>query len=285
MLAINPQPAMNCVFVGDDGPCQRTRHVQKSGRVRTLCPLHFAKYNRDIASKNYLKNTRDLSDLELTAFKKRRTEESVIRTQKSIILRQMVLHSIADSEIQRIATIFDRIKKKEAYVIVPNAIRPLTIKDIKTKGCAKPITFQATMPYKRTMQAVSNANDYLSSVIAALRIVFPKCDKLLVKLLKSAAGDTAQELHTDFTPGQTTQPMKDLTAFHYSALISFEKNTRLLCDMDKKEIDIPLYSMILFRGDFRHAGAAYSKMNRRLFISLSSESFPETDDVFIHKFY
>ena len=276
---------MYCTSVGEGSPCQMKRHIQKGGRVRPLCKIHLAKYNRDNASKNYLKKTKDLSELELNAFRKRITEESVKRTQKSINLRQDVLLSIVDSEVQRISRILDRIKKKEAYVIVPNAIRPITIRDIKIKARAKFITFGSTRPYKRTMQAVSNATDYLSSVITALSTVFPKCDKLLVKLLKSQAGDTAQELHTDFTPTQTTTAIKDLSGYHYSALISFEENTRLLCDTEKKEIHIPLFSMILFRGDFRHAGAAYPATNHRLFLSLSSESFPETEDVFIHTYH
>ena len=275
---------MNCTFVGEGSPCQMKRHIQKGGRVRPLCKIHLAYYNRSIASKNYLKRTNDLSELELNAYRKRITEESVKRTLKSTKLRRTVLHSIVDSEVQRISRIFDRIKNKEPYVIVPNAIRPLTFDDIITKGPAEPITFGTTRPYKRTMQAVSNASDYLSSIITALSIVFPKCDKLLVKLLKSVAGDPAQELHTDFTPNQTTRPMKDLSGFHYSALISFEENTRLLCDTDMKEIHLPLYSLILFRGDFKHAGAAYQTTHRRLFLSLSSESFPGTDVVFIHTF-
>ena len=75
----------------------------------------------------------------------------------------------------------------------------------------------------------------------------------------------------------TTRPITDL-----SGLISFQKNTRLLCHEENTEVDIPLHSMLLYRGDFSHAGAAYNKKNCRLFISLSSELYPQTEDVLLH---
>lgn len=275
-----------CMFKGDGSPCQSKRFTQGDGRKRNLCRSHFAEYNRSIAAKNYLKKTEHLPEKELIAFKKRITVASVMRTHKSNFHREIRLESIEDPEIQRIAQALDRIKKKEAYVLVPNAIQPLTLEDIKTVGLDEPITFgTAEPPYKRTMQKVSNAQNYLSNIMAALGIVFPKCDNIVVKLLTSQSGDKEQDIHTDFHKIQTTRPMKDLSAFHYSALISFEANTRLLCDAELKEVAIPLYSMLLFRGDFQHAGAAYPQLHHRLFISLSSESFPLTDDVPLHMYH
>jgi hypothetical protein len=247
---------------------------------------HFAKYNYSIAAKNYAKKSQELSEDQYHEFKKQKTAASVKRTHKSEKERQYQLDLIEDPEIRRIAQILDRIKKKEAYVIVPDVIHPsTTIKDIKTTGPEHFITFgSATLPYKRTMQAIENPMDILSNVLAAMRHVFSKCNHLVVKLLKSKAGDAAQDIHTDFIPTTTTPSIKDLSAFHYSAIISFEENTRLLCHVEEKEVNIPLYSMLFFRGDFIHAGAAYAKMNRRIFISISSTSFPVTDDVFLHTF-
>ena len=275
-----------CAFKGDGSPCPFYGFIQRSGRKRKLCRIHFAEYNRRIAIKNFEKKTINLPDDQLKIFTNQIREAAVERTHKSNFIREMQLQSIEDPEIQRIAQILDRIKKKELFVIVPNAIQPLTFEDIKTIGVVEPITFgTAEKPYKRTMQKVSNARDYLSNVMSALHIVFPKCDNIVVKLLTSQAGDKEQDIHTDFHKTETTPSVKDLSAFHYSALVSFEANTRLICvmsDTEKKEVSIPLYGMLLFRGDFRHAGASYPQLHRRLFLSLSSESFPLTDDVSLH---
>lgn len=273
---------MSCQFKGDGSPCQRLSLVQSKGKKRALCQIHLVQYNRRSAATNFLKQTKDLSQEQLEAFKKKKTEESVKRTQKSINLRRNNLISTEDLEVRRIAEVLDKIFKKEAYVIVPNVIKHLTLRDIRTTGPKEPINFGGKSPSKRSMQRVSNPQNYLSNVMEAMRVVFPGCDKLVVKLLQSEAGDLAQDTHTDFRPDATTKPMKNLSAFHYSALISFQKNTRLLCHMSRTEIDIPLHSMMFFRGDFPHAGAAYRQKHCRLFISLSSASFPLTEDVVIH---
>ena len=132
------------------------------------------------------------------------------------------------------------------------------------------------------MQVVPNPEDYLSNVLEALRIVFSGYDKLVFKLLKSEEGDLAQTTHTDLVSDITTGPITDLSAFHYSALISFQTNTRLLCHEENTEVDIPLHSMLLYRNDFPHAGAAYNNKNYRLFISMSSELYPQTEDILLH---
>ena len=49
----------------------------------------------------------------------------------------------------------------------------------------------------------------------------------------------------------------------------------------RESVDIPLYSMLFFRGDMPHAGAGYSKTNHRLFLSVSLDKFPVTENVFI----
>ena len=101
-------------------------------------------------------------------------EDGRISDENTEISRQETC-SIENPEVQRIAQVLDRIKSKERYVIVPDVIKPLTLKDIKTAGPIKLITFGTTRPYKRTMQVVSNPEDYLSNVLEALRIVFSGC--------------------------------------------------------------------------------------------------------------
>ena len=55
--------------------------------------------------------------------------------------------------------------------------------------------------------------------------------------------------------------------------------TILLVGEGRKTVSIPLPSMLFFRGDITHAGAGYIVENARVFISVSSDAFPVTDDV------
>ena len=270
---------MGCKCIDNGVQCTTARLSQPGGKLRSMCPKHFAASNLAGKVKKESEKIASFTPEQLEVYKKKKTEESLKRIQKSVDKRRAQLNSIENLEVQRIAQVLDRIKSKERYVIVPDVIYPLTLKDIKTTGPIQPITFGSTRPYKRTMQIVSNPEDYLSNVIKALRVVFSGCDKLVVKLLKSEAGDLAQTTHTDLASDMKNRPITDLSAFHYSALISFQK---LLCHEELTEVDIPLYSMLLYRGDFPHAGAAYSKKNCRLFISLSSELHPMTDDILLH---
>ena len=106
--------------------------------------------------------------------------------------------------------------------------------------------------------------EILSDVLSALKIIFSKCVHTVVKLLTSLAGDTQQALHCDFD--KKKKQVSSLCEFHYSAIVCLEKNTRLIVGLRRESIDIPLHSMLLFRGDMVHAGAAYTEKNRRLFI-------------------
>ena len=55
----------------------------------------------------------------------------------------------------------------------------------------------------------------------------------------------------------------------YSLIIAIEKNTQLILSNSKK-ITIPINGMIMFRGDYQHAGASYIKSNHRIFASCSN---------------
>ena len=98
------------------------------------------------------------------------------------------------------------------------------------------------------------------------------CKSIKAKILRSMAGDVPQALHRDHAPTASTKAIKSLSSYHYSAVISFEDDTRLI--IGEKEIDIQRFSMLFYRGDMDHAGAGYTKCNGRLFLSISSKSFP-----------
>ena len=99
------------------------------------------------------------------------------------------------------------------------------------------------------------------------------------KLITSSPGDPQQPLHRDFD--KEKKPVPNLSEFHYSAIVSLEENTRLIVGRLGESIDIPLHSMLIFRGDMLHACVGYTDTNRRLFISASCDKFPVTGNVFI----
>ena len=220
--------------------------------MRSMCSKHFAAFNLAGKVKKESEKIAAFTPEQLEVYKKKKTEESLKRIQKSVDKRRAQLMSIENPEVQGIAQVLDRIKSKDDVikskddVIVPDVIKPLTLKDIKTTGPIEPTTFSTTRPYKRTMQIVSNPEDYMSNIMEVFRIVFSGYDKLVVKLLKSEAGDSAQTTHTDLVSDMTTRPITDLAAFYYSALIRFQTNTRLLYHEENTEVDIPLHSMLLF---------------------------------------
>ena len=87
------------------------------------------------------------------------------------------------------------------------------------------------------------------------------------KLLKSIDNCPEQELHMDTKVSNMSNHDTP-----YSILISINPDTKLVL-ADKTCIDIPLFGMIMFRGDYMHAGAAYHKLNYRLFATFSNSHF------------
>ena len=88
-----------------------------------------------------------------------------------------------------------------------------------------------TIPSRRTMQPVMNPGYFLVDVIKAINKVFTHCPTLVFKLLKSAKGDPAQDNHADFAPDDSNPAaITDLKGCHYSAFISIQDDTRLLCN-------------------------------------------------------
>ena len=169
------------------------------------------------------------------------------------------------------------------YVIVPNVIIDVVkMKSLIFQGQEEPITFSliGDSPSKRSMQTIKNPESFLLNVLSAIKIVFAKCNTIVVKLLRSLPGDLEQLTHVDFDT-KNAHSVKDFSEFNYSGIISIESDTKLLVSQSRKSVDIPLHSMLFFRGDMPHAGAGYSKKNKRLFLSVSSDKFPVTENVFI----
>lgn len=120
---------------------------------------------------------------------------------------------------------------------VENSILSSTqLSDInKLKGRAESIIFMATeYSYKRTMQT-----EVLSYV---LRIVFAMSNVIEVKRLESSAGDIEQMTHVDFKRKESNY-VKNLSEFHYSAIISTEQDTQLLVAESRESVNIPVYAV------------------------------------------
>ena len=92
--------------------------------MRSLCPKHFAAFNLAGKVKKESEKIAAFTPEQLEVYKKKKTEESLKRIQKSVDKRRAQLMSIENPEVQRIAQVLD--KSKERYVIVPDVIKPLT---------------------------------------------------------------------------------------------------------------------------------------------------------------
>lgn len=83
------------------------------------------------------------------------------------------------------------------------------------------------------------------------------------------------EMERDRTAKKWTRNWKDI---QYSILISVWPGTVWVNDRGET-IEIPVGSFIIWRGDYRHRGGAYSTEHHRLFICLGSERYPPSDYV------
>lgn len=211
--------------------------------------MHLAAANKTARHKAIKKMMTSHSNGGLQSIEDISRRESLTRMRKYRTDRNALWDGIIDANIKRIAVHLDQIKDNKKCVVVPHIISNATVPDnVKFVGKAKQITFSNEgVPSKRAMQLVKNPKKILSGSV----------------------------------PRGIETPLLYLSAFHYSAVISVEETTRLLLGKALEGILIPLHSMIFFRGDIMHAGAAYSVSNRRLFLSSSLKSFPTSEDVLI----
>jgi hypothetical protein len=176
------------------------------------------------------------------------------------------LLNIQDTEVKRIVKALDEIHDGKKIIQVNDVIAPtVRTADIRLAE-GKENNFFSPEPHLRTMQPIKDPGAIVGNVIAAIKIVLPQCTYMVVKMLKSEAGDTVQIAHTGYVPDAIPKPVTHFKAFHYSAV------TRLLINKSRDEITIPLHAMVL------HAGAKYNIKNSRHFISASTATFPASDD-------
>ena len=98
------------------------------------------------------------------------------------------------------------------------------------------------------MQAVENAKDLMPEVLEAVRVVFPDCTEIAVKVIRSESGDTPQLTHNDFAPAHHPKRIQNLKGFHHSAIIGLQNGTHLLVGEENKSIHIPCSSMVFLEG-------------------------------------
>ena len=125
---------------------------------------------------------------------------------------------------------------------------------------------------KRYMRHVSrNCHPSCNDLLSAIHDIFTD-SHIHLKVIYSLPGDVAQLQHTDMLDKYTQTTPQDRRKYHYSIIVAVCKNTKLI--FEKVLIDIPVGSMIIFRGDTPHAGAAYKNYNHRFFISIAHPLYP-----------
>lgn len=219
----------------------------------TTIPLHCDKHHTNANRKNKLKSEKKAIMMINDAhenYKVRLNSQSRDRNRAYRNRRRESLHKIVDAKVKAIASRLDTIKDGQHYVIIPNVVSNLlTVDDIVREGDIKPIDFtSATGPVTRTMQAVQNAKDLIPEVLEALRVVFPDCTEIVVKVIRSESDDTPQLTHNDFAPTLHTKRIQNLKGFHYSAIIGLQNGTHLLVGEENKSIHIPRSSMMFLEG-------------------------------------
>ena len=200
-------------------------------------------------------------------------------------------HNTVTSSICRVLIdnfiIFDR-----EYVILSDVIKPIA--DIK-KFILKfdgyePINFDTKLLTRQqstrilldpnsciveeTLKILFDSLAMFFTVISSEQSSPPDKFELVYKLLKSLPNCPKQELHHD-----SKQRSDSSYNIQYSLIVAIESNTKLILS-DHNNIDIPINGMIMFRGDYMHAGASYPKINHRIFASCSNKPL-EKKNVFV----
>lgn len=163
------------------------------------------------------------------------------------------------------------------YVIVSNVINPITKISafIKNFGDYELINFDTASSKREQSTTIfdkTQLNTELKILTDSLNMFFDVLSSnesstskfnISYKLLKSLPNCKSQALHCD------SNCKDSLYDIQYSLIIAIEKNTQFILSNSKK-ITIPINGMIMFRGDYQHAGASYIKSNHRIFASCSN---------------
>jgi hypothetical protein len=210
-------------------------------------------------------------------------ESNRLQSKEGMRVMRLADQRLASSMTDIVSRITKRLQymrhKSLDYILISDVVSELNASQILLTDNAEPINFSKNHNNKRDMQTILNPRNYIPDVLDALHSVFPGCDRVIVKVIRSKSHDRPQVMHYDFNSQLVHLRVPTLSAFHYSVIIAIEPNTHLL--IHNKRVNIPINSMICFRGNIPHAGGGYSTANTRLFISLSCAQFPVDDNVYI----
>ena len=100
---------------------------------------------------------------------------------------------------------------------------------------------------------------------------------IIWKILKSEPGCIMQKMHMDAPEMIGVLEPEDV---RYSIILSIMDGTKIVLH-NSKVVALPLRGMIMFRGDYPHAGAAYVEANYRVFVACYSNKFKPLANDFI----
>jgi hypothetical protein len=104
-----------------------------------------------------------------------------------------------------------------------------------------------------------------------------KNTKIIMKELLSTTNCDQQRLHRDYVYGNDAVKKRRRINMLFSCIIALEDNANAskIINHNRKEIVILQGSVLIWRGEYYHAGGKYSKVNRRLFFHVLG---PDVDE-------
>ena len=180
-------------------------------------------------------------------------------------------------DISRIL-IHNLIVLKSDYLIIHNVItKNIDLNElIKCFSDFEPITFNCHEPYDRfqstTIINSSLLSTYLERIKTSLFIFLSSLSSchlesfdchFEIKLLKSNSQCKSQEQHCNINNPEHTKHT-------YAFIISIMPDTKLMSSSNEI-INIPLYGMAIFKGDFFHCGASYNYDNYLIYGTCSTK--------------
>ena len=102
--------------------------------------------------------------------------------------------------------------------------------------------------------------------------------KLILKEIRSTNKSTQQDRHRDYVYDDIVPRKIRRIERLFSAILALEidSNPTRIVNHEGNEISIPQGSMLVWRGEYYHAGASYSKKNRRLFFHVLGPNVDES---------
>ena len=172
-----------------------------------------------------------------------------------------------DNEYVIISDVIDDISIRDFKKLLANftKLKPIDIHTSNNKLLqSAPISHDA--PVTELFRTLSDALSLFFSVISSEQSSPPDQFDIKYRLLKSLANCPKQLFHSDCKHSSDTSSYN----IQYSLIVAIESNTKFVL-FNKETIDIPINGMIMYRGDYMHAGASYQNEHNRLFISCSNK--------------